>query len=278
MPEEQIQQNTPAATPDANANIPETLGALANKPAEVSAPASPEEPATASDSSAETETPAQELIDGKFKSVDDLLKSYKELQKKKDEGAELKKNFGAPEDGEYTIPIEDAEVAEKFLAKAGKSVELLNNIAKANNFSQDMYNNLFNKLTEHVQGKLESARSELLSLDNAPERLQTLNNWFGQNFDFSEFPSVQNVPMTKDMLVFFETVKSKMTGASNMAFIQTSETIKAGTLEEAHKEMATNYDKYKTDPSYQKAMRARIEQLERQHGRDSYGQPNFGKR
>lgn len=195
-----------------------------------------------------------------FKTIEDQAKGYKTLRdnynKTLDKYNAIKKHFGSPD--EYIIDAEEGE-QQYIMSKASGVIADLKALAKENNFSQELFNTLYNKLSENIQSHLHNTESELAELDNAEERVAIMQSWFRSNFDLKEFPAIKKLPLTKDLVLFFEGVKSKMANNSNMHTGRSKVDAKqATTPEELRKEVQDNYETYKSDPSYRDSVKRRL--------------------
>lgn len=207
----------------------------------------------------------------KFESVDKQAAAYVDLEKKHKETetkyTQVKRYFGAPEDGVYTLPGLDEESTNKFLQRAGPIVEELTDFAKSHNLSQEMFGNLFERVSKQVEAKIHNTHADLETLDDAEGRVRTVQQFLKSNFKISDFPVLATLPLTKDVILFFEGVKSKMTGNTNMGVRpETIKPLTATTLEQIRKEITDNLPLYKSDEAYRARIDAKVKELEASQG------------
>lgn len=184
---EEVQSETvneaPTGVSEAPQNTPEEQAAIeryreSQKTAEERAEGTPE-------GYNEDGTPQEELIAGKFKSQEDLLKAYEELQKKMGQPQETPAE--APEAKEEAVEKADADTATNFSAEKYEQ-----EVASNGSLSDKSYAELEQKgftrsqVDAYIQGQqayADSLRNQVYDSVGGQESYTNLIQWASQNMD-----------------------------------------------------------------------------------------------
>lgn len=153
----------------------------------------------------EQETEQAELIAGKFKSQEDLLKAYKELEArlgKKDEEQEEEASEEPTEPSKEEEPTESSPVAEAILkaseeyAKGGLSEETIKELAKSD--PEQLINtfvDLYSKQATQVQQQTLAAAEEqaIMQVAGGQEGYAQMIQWAADNLEQSEIEAYNSV-------------------------------------------------------------------------------------
>ncbi len=188
-------------------------------------------------------TPGQgqrpEWLDPKFKSVKDVVQSYKELEKR------LGANHGAPE------TYDPKEYAEMFAES--QLLPNLTNKAKELKMSQDAFEGVLSEFASYQKSLMPNIDEEMKKLgDNPQRRLDTINQWATNNLSPKSIETIGKISYTAEVVELMDelrqmhfSVASKVpTGA------QAQEKFKVMSTAEVEAEMTANYSRYQADPSY----------------------------
>lgn len=150
----------------------------------------------------------EDLILGKFKTQDDLVKSYQELSKK------LGANVGAPADGykfEKELPLPEfsnkmLETMKELNISQESAERLLNTVFEFDKATQE-------RLQQEAQIQTEARKSEEYAKlgENASERIKTLTAWVSNSFTESEQNMIKSFCTTADAIKLVEGLKDKLT-------------------------------------------------------------------
>lgn len=187
-----------------------------------------------------------EWLPPKFKSVEDMAKSY----------AGLEKRLGEVPD-QY-----DLSIATKYFDPDYESFDELTQYAKEKRVPQDVMDKMFDSVNKYLSEFDIDINEERKALgENAKERLVELNNWAKSNLDANEFGALTMSLRTADAIKALEKLRgismSNETRINNDNQMENSEGL---TLDAVQAEMAENLDKYKTNPAYRREIQRKIEQ------------------
>lgn len=179
----------------------------------------------------------------KFKTGEDLAKSYSELEKK----------FGSVPD-EYDISRSIFIDPEKDVIK-----DLLAS-AKEKRVPKEFMDKMVDSFDKYLGEYDVDISQEAAKLgDNAKERLTLLDNWAKANLTPSSYKALINNLQNAESINALEELRSKM--MSNNTMIPGNNDIPANigdTIEGLKQEIVNNYSKYKSDEKYRKEMEGRI--------------------
>lgn len=179
----------------------------------------------------------------KFKTGEDLVKSYSELEKKigsVPEEYDLSKSMFLDADRE---PIKDflATAREKRVPK-----EVMDKLVD----SMDRYLGEFDIDMSQEAAKLG---------ENAKERLTTLDNWAKANLSDGSYRALINNLQSADAIHALEELRGKMMSGNTMVPSGNEASMtNVETLEQVKQEIVDNIGKYKTDEKYRKSIEARL--------------------
>lgn len=181
----------------------------------------------------------------KFKSVEDIAKSYSELEKRV---GSAPKEYDTSK-GESWIDTEFAPLKEML------------DFAKTKHVPQDVMDKVFESVGNYLNEFKVDYSQEIQKLgDKAQERLQVLDNWAKSNFSEETYAALTNNMRTADAIKAIEEVRNKMN--SNTTTIPTGEydnNANAPTLQDIQSEMNKNLDRYKSDPAYRRELQHKME-------------------
>lgn len=194
----------------------------------------------------------------KFKSAADVTKAYKELEKK----------FGtAPESYDWSK-------GEGWIDTAYEPFQELETFAKSKHVPQDVMDKMLDSVGKYLdEFKVDYTEEKAKLGENVGERLQVLNNWAKANFTDDTYHALTSNMRTADAVKAIEEMRNKM--------IENKTTIPTGnedatdgglSLEDVQQELNQNFEKYKTDPSYRRAITAKLTAASKQ---SSYVDKNY---
>jgi hypothetical protein len=234
-PEVPASAPAPAPAPEASANSP--------APAPV-APAAQEAP------SAESE----ELLAGKYKTKEDLVEGYLNLQKK------IGNFAGAPED--YSLDNINKEADLKFIAD-DPHLNSFKKLAKDSNMSQEMFDGILNLYRDYVKQGIPDPKAEVAKLgENADVRVRNMNTWADKHLSDEGKARMkkyvgENVNEA-DLFLLLDEIRNASRpaeGPQNFA----PNMMSGRSVDSIKQEIIDNYDKYSTQISYQRDLRAQLE-------------------
>lgn len=182
----------------------------------------------------------------KYKSVEDQAKAYSELEKK------FGGFIGSPKD-DYVMP---EELAEAPLDEG--MVNILKEIGKENNMSQNMFNDLLSRVVDYQaqtgEQAIEQARQQLGA--DADSRINNVQNWLNTNAPQDIVDKIAPMATSAEAIEAIEWFMSKAK-SSKMADTTTVQPSKMTDSE--YGEMLMAKDKFgnlkmSTDPQYKKQM------------------------
>lgn len=197
--------------------------------------------------------PRPEWLPEKYKSMKDAMTSNAALEKKMGLGTVSEYDFG-----------DFAGVFDKDHA----SIKELTAFAKENHISQDVFSKFIGSISKYGESLVpnDAAIKAELGAD-ADKRLETLNNWVEANLSGDSAKALTENLNSVATIKAMEEIRSKM--------LQNNSTIPNGTegsegssetVAELQDEISKNYDKFKTDPVYQKDWRRRLSAASRNSG------------
>jgi hypothetical protein len=98
--------------------------------------------------------------------------------------------------------------------------------------------------------------------ENANERIKVLNNWAKSNLSEKSFEVLSGAFRTAESIEALEELRSKMIGSSSI-IPNGNESVSPTslTIEEYRAELNSNYEKFKSDPSYRKDMERKLKSI-----------------
>jgi hypothetical protein len=183
-------------------------------------------------------------LNEKFKSAEDLSKSYSELEKK----------VGiAPEDYDFT--------KSKYLDPDYAPFQELKTLAKDKRVPQEVIDKMLESVDKYMDEFSTDYNEEVNKLgDNAKDRLATLDNWAKANFSKESYEALAGSIRNADGIKALEELRGKM--MSNSPHVpngNTGSTPSSQSLDEIKAELSSNLQKYQDDPAYRKDFQARLE-------------------
>ena len=185
-----------------------------------------------------------EWLPEKFKSVSDLSKSYRELEKK------LVSN----------VPKEYDLSNSKYLDPEFEGYANLAKIARDNRVPQEVMNEFVNTIDGYLDTQQANPEAEMAKLGaDASQRIEVLENWVETNLDKDNAAAIFSEIKTAEGIKALEILRNKMMeNQSSIPNGNDSSSDSLGSVEDIQKELASNLDKYKTDPKYQREIQAKL--------------------
>lgn len=186
----------------------------------------------------------------KFKSAQDMAKSYNELEK----------TIGrAPEKYDFT--------KSKKLDPNYKPFIELQELARSKRVPQEVMDKFQDSVDKYMSEFDTDFDEEMKKMGpDAKERIEVLNNWGKANLEESDFKALTRNLRDAESIVAFEKLRNKfMTGNSSIP--NGNETQNAApNMEDLQAELTNNLEKYKADPKYRKDIQSRIAAVGQQPG------------
>jgi len=222
----------------------------------------------------------EELIGGKFKSVDDLLKSYKELEKKlgKPKEEETKEEEGKEkvEDKpleDLTIPPkeeeEKVEAENNEIDPDSKLAELASKQLQGEEISEEelkaagVSKKVFDYYMKGIQAETQAKAQAIMSTVGGEENYKALLEWAKDNISEQEIDSYNNIIKSGDVgAIKLATAGLKMQYDSANGFTGVGVAEATGLAVRPYKsstEYINDVQKALKDPNYQKIVDKRIE-------------------
>ena len=230
------------------------------------------------DISAEQEEVA--LIGGKFKSQDDLLKAYEELQSKMGKGDEESTEEPVEEEvkEETTEEVEEVEVTEheSVITKASQqyeesgelSEESIEELSKMD--SKDLikaYVSMFQKNQTEVANKQQAAvnESEVMDIVGGKDSYASMIEWAGSNLSETEVAAYNNVTNSGNMDAIRFAVEAlstryKNAEGSEKPLITGKSAVAKGTTYRSNAELSRDIadPRYHSDPAFRMDVEAKL--------------------
>jgi hypothetical protein len=213
------------------------------------------------------ESESEELIDGKFKSQEDLLKAYKELESK----------LGAPKEEPKDEVKEDTpatqEEAEKVAESKGVDFDSLSKeFAENGSLSEDTYKNLMDKgiskdvVDTYIQGQqamADAAIARLQTLAGGEESYNSMIEWARDTLSESEKAAFNRTISNKDTAEFaIQGLYARYKAAAEPNLIGNGVSISnsSGNSYASQREMMADMasPKYRNDPAFRKQVEQKI--------------------
>lgn len=184
-----------------------------------------------------------EWLGSKFKTAADLAKSYSELEKR----------VGvAPEKYDFS--------KSKYIDPEFQSFKELAEFAKGKRVPQEVMDKMLESVDMYLGEFTTDPSEELKKLgEDAPQRLQTLDNWVKANFTDEAYNALTTSIRTADGLKAMEEIRNKM--MSNTTTVpngNSTGTANTASMADLQEELNNNLTKYKTDPKYRADIQNRL--------------------
>jgi len=179
----------------------------------------------------------------KFKTPEDLSKSYSELEKK----------FG-------TVP-EEYDISKSMWLDPNKdSIKELLSTAKDKRVPKEFMDKMVETIDNYLGEYDVDISKEAAKLgDNAKDRLTVLDNWAKANLSDNSYKALINNLQSADAIHALEELRGKMMSNSTMVpGGNENATTNVETAEGIKQEIVNNYAKYKSDEKYRKEIEGRL--------------------
>ena len=180
----------------------------------------------------------------KYKTVADLAKS----------NAELEKRLG-------TAPDEYDFSKSKYIDPDYEPFQDLKKVAKDKRVPQEVIDKMLESVDKYMDEFSTNPEEEFKKLgDNADNRLKTLDNWLKANSSKESYEAIVANNRNAESIKALEELRGKfMTNTTQVPSGTDANTNSSISIPELQNELATNLEKYKTDPTYRKDLQTRIE-------------------
>ena len=193
---------------------------------------------------APAETPP-ELLAGKYKTQEELVEGYLNLQKK------IGNFVGAPE--EYTLENVNKDTQNTFVSD-DPYLDKFKKMAKDHNMSQDMFDKILNLYRDFVMDMMPKPQDEMAKLGNdADIKLRGLRMWIDTNLSpdgKNRFKKYMGDSVSEaELFLLLDEMRnavSPVEGPTRMEAAQSAQR----SIDEIKQEIADNWSKYESNPSY----------------------------
>lgn len=150
----------------------------------------------------------------KFKTVEEQLKAYNNLEKK------LGAHTGAP--GEYDVKLEE-DLQDLDVEQHQDTLEGFKEFAREQGINNDAFNKVVNQFIRNNKKQFEQEKEAYKTFqqeemkkigDNPKEELNKLQNWFIQNFSEDELPAFKNMVVDANSFHLAKKMAEKMSGTN----------------------------------------------------------------
>lgn len=152
---------------------------------------------------ADSENQSADLIGGKFKSQDDLLKAYEELQKKLGQG-DQESDSEAPSEGQEEASEQEYQVltkaADEYAQGKGLSDNTVKSLAEQLKADPEKFIREYEAFYTQNAGKYQQAQqlaqneaNEIMAIAGGPEGYQEMVQWAAENLDASEVDAFNSI-------------------------------------------------------------------------------------
>lgn len=197
--------------------------------------------------------PEPELLAGKYKTQEDLIKGYVELQKK------IGDFSGAPK--EYSLDDVNKDTPHQFnpddpyLAQFKK-------YAREHNMSQDMFNKTLNVYRDYVVSMQPKPEKEMEKLGpDAPTKLRGLKMWSEQNLSMEGQKRLNKYMGDSigeaDLFMLLDEMRgatAPVEGPTRLEAVKSAQQ----SIDEIKHEIAQNFSRYESDPMYRQEKRKQL--------------------
>ena len=190
-----------------------------------------------------------EWLDQKFKSVKDVVHSYKELEKR------LGSNAGAPE------TYDPKEYAELFAETP--LLPNLTNKAKELKLSQETFEAVLGEFATYQKSLMPNIDEEMKKLgDNPQRRLDTVNQWATNHLSEKAIETLGKISYTAEVVELMDELRQMHFNTSSKVPTgsQAAEKFKPLSVSEVEQEMQSNYKRYTDDPNYRAEIQRKFAQ------------------
>lgn len=151
----------------------------------------------------DSENQSAELIGGKFKSQEDLLKAYEELQKKLGQG-DQEDTTEAPSEGQEEASEQEYEVltkaADEYAQGKGLSDSTVKSLAEQLKADPEKFIREYEAFYTQNAGKYQQAQqlaqneaNEIMAIAGGPEGYQEMVQWAAENLDATEVDAFNSI-------------------------------------------------------------------------------------
>lgn len=179
----------------------------------------------------------------KFKSVEDLSKSYHELEK------------------QFTKMPEDYDLTKaKWIDPDYEPFKEFTDLARKNRVPNEVMDKMLDSVGKYLdEFSINYEEEKSLLGDNAKERLALINNWAKSNLSEDSYFALTSNLKTADSIKALEELRAKMLGNNTMIPGNNDPVTETASVEDIEQEMADNLDKYQKDARYRKEITQKIE-------------------
>lgn len=186
-----------------------------------------------------------ELLAGKYKTQEDLIDGYLNLQKK------IGSFVGAPE--KYTLDNVNKDIDQKFISDDPHLNQFMQ-LAKENNMSQEMFDKTLNMYRDYVLSMMPKPGAEKAKLgDDADSKLRSLKMWADSNLSpegKNRFKKYMGDDVSEaDLFLLMDEMRSVMEPIEGPTKFDAAKTAQR-TIDEIKQEISDNWDKYQTNMIY----------------------------
>jgi hypothetical protein len=151
----------------------------------------------------ESENQSAELIGGKFKSQEELLKAYEELQKKLGQGDQEEGDVG-PSEGQEEVSPQQFETltkaADEYAQGKGLSEDTVKSLAEQLKSDPEKFIREYEAFYTQNAGRYQQAQqlaqaeaNEIMAIAGGPEGYQEMVQWAAENLDASEVDAFNSI-------------------------------------------------------------------------------------
>jgi len=151
----------------------------------------------------ESENQSAELIGGKFKSQEELLKAYEELQKKLGQGDQEEGDEGPSEGQEEASPQQFetlTKAADEYAQGKGLSEDTVKSLAEQLKADPEKFIREYEAFYTQNAGRYQQAQqlaqaeaNEIMAIAGGPEGYQEMVQWAAENLDASEVDAFNSI-------------------------------------------------------------------------------------
>lgn len=211
-----------------------------------------QEPEIVTDHDAPPEPRTEErpnFLPDKFKTVDDFVKSYTELEKK------LSAQHVAPKEYDFSKGAGWIEADYEPFQEMAK-------VARSKNVPQEVMDTFLESVGYYLdEFKTDVAEEKAKLGEKASERIQVLNNWAKNNLSDKSFAALTAGMRTAEQIEALEEIRSIALNQSTIVPTGAETSNPGDNMEKYRTDLRENYDKYKKDNGYRKQMNERLEKI-----------------
>jgi len=190
-------------------------------------------------------------LEGKYKTVTEQAKAYKEVERR------LGQSQGqAPEDYEF------GDYAELFDGE-NEHIAALKANAKDIKLSQDAFNKLIDPIAKYQRSMIPDMDAEIAKLgEHANAKINTVNTWAKNRLSDKAFETLGKISNTADVVLLMDEMRQLDYTAQSR--VPTNMQVVARPVlqspEAIQNEIVNNYQKYQADPAYRAEMSGKLKQ------------------